>query len=208
MTILGLSKYTVTDHNGVVQVRNKRTGHLLKLTGHMSNPHYTLMVDSDEPMLKCFSQGFLKFLMKHPKIDAKVISPVNDRIRFTSDGEIIDLFDKKDRKKPYNSFSDIDDALSTILVMKAVSTGDMNFVCRFIMENRAKAVEKIAKLEYTSVDKVDLHLAEGEELFISQLRTASCQRILPLFSWLCKCIRTAYLEHKRIVTHISNIKGI
>ena len=208
MTILGLSKYSITDHNGIVQVRNKKTGHLLKLTGHMSNPHYTLMVDSDEPMLKCFSPGFLRFLMKNKKIDAKVISPINDRIRFTNDGQIIDLYDKKGKKRPYNSFSDIDDALSTVLVMKAVSIGDMNFVYKFIMENRTKAVEKIAKLEYTSVDKVKLHLAEGEEQFISQLRSANCQRILPLFYWLCKCIRTAYLEHKRKFTDISNIKRI
>ena len=208
MTILGLSKYSITVHNGIVQVRNKRTGHLLKLTGHMSNPHYTLLVDSDEPMLKCFSPGFLKFLMKNKEINAKVISPINDRIRFTNNGEIIDLHDSKGRKRPYNSFSDVDDALSTVLVMKAVSSGDMNFVYRFIMENRAKAVEKIAKLEYTSVERVRLHLAEGEEQFIAQLRTANCQRILPLFSWLCKCIRTAYLEHKRKFTEISNIKGI
>lgn len=208
MILNGLSRYDISEHKGKLQVRNLKTGRLLKFRVTTTSPNYCMRVDSDTPVYKCFSTGFLRFLINNPEIDAQTISPVNDQVRFTDDGRVIDLHECSGRKKPYNSFKDIDDALTTVIIMKAASTGDLNFVYNFIMENRDNAIVKVAHLEDTSIDLVRLHSDEGEELFIRQLRTANCQRIIPLFAWLCKCIRVTYLENKRRFVEMSKFHSI
>lgn len=208
MIIKGISRYDVTENKGKINVRNLKTGRVLKIRDTSTSPNYYVRIDSDTPEYKCFSPGFLRFLIKNPELDARTISPVNDQVRFTEDGSVIDLHESAGRKKPYNSFKDVDDALTTVIIMKAASSGDLNFVYNFIIKYRNDAIMKVAHLEDASLEKVRLHSADGEELFIRQLRTANCQRIIPLFAWLCKCIRVAYLENKRRFVQMSKFHSI
>lgn len=209
MTIKGLSRYDICEHQGKIQIRNKKRGSLVKLTNSdHTSPRYTMRVDSETPVYKSFSPGFIRFLIKNPEIDAQAISPAEDNVRFTEDGRVIDLHGSSGRKKPYNSFQDVDEALTTVIIMKAASKGDLEFVYKFIMENREKAIKKVSHLEDVPIDIIRLHSAAGEEHFIYQLRTASCQKIIPLFAWLCKCIRISFLEHKRNFIQISKLHAI
>ncbi len=154
-----------------------------------------------ENKTKHFSPGFLRFLMLHPELDARTIHPAEQRIKFAPDGTVKDLYEPGEKRAVKSSrFVDIDDALATVLVMKAVSGGDLKFVHTFITHNRQRAVWAVARILKASPNKVRESLDEGEELFITQLSNAHCEKIVPLFSWLCRSIKSVMLGKRNLIS--------
>lgn len=191
MEIKGLPNYDFVDEDGIIKCFNKRRMRWVSPQKSLS-PGYTLRYNKKN---KHFSYGFLRFLMLHPEIDAWQISPLESRIKFAEDGAVIELYGGS-RKSRYNCFKDVDDALATVIAMKAAASGDMAFIHRFIAESRENAIWTVAGLLKTTAAKVRESLEDGEERFIEQIKTARCERIIPLYAWFCRCIKSAMLKKR------------
>lgn len=191
MEIKGLPNYDFVDEDGIVKVFNKRRMRWVSPQKSLS-PGYVLR---NSNKYKHFSYGFLRFLMQHPEIDAWQVSPLESRIKFADDGTVIELYGGK-RKGRYNCFKDVDDALATVIAMKAAASGDWALIHRFIAESRENAIWTVAGLLKTTAAKVRESLEEGEERFIGQITTAHCEKIVPLYSWFCQCIKTEVLKKR------------
>ncbi len=195
MKIKGLDKYDIVWENGRVKVWSLyRRRWLSPLNG--TAPGFHLMMDKKPRHL---SPGFLRFLMLHPEIDPRDIDPVRERVKFAPDGTVLDLWSEP-RKGRYSLFAGVDDALATVILMKAVSRGDRAYLYRWIDQARENAAWTVARLLKTTARKVSEHLEEGEKLFISQVCTARCETVIPLYAWFCRCIKSVMLSRRKAVS--------
>lgn len=192
----GFSKYEITDDGEKIRIWSLY--HKNWLRGDSSGKGLFWLIDDDR-VNRHVSYGFLRFLMRHPEIDARDISPLRQRIKFSENGDVLDLYPDTPRARRCDVFNDIDDALVTVLAMKAAAKGDMKFLYRFISKHRERATLTVASLLKTTAHVVEGSVAEGEELFISQVTTARCRSIIPLYAWLCRCIKSAVLLKRNMV---------
>lgn len=192
----GFSKYEIADDGEKIRIWSQFRKDWMK--GDSSGKGFFWLID-DNRVNRHVSYGFLRFLMRHPEVDARDISPLQQRIKFSENGDVLDLYPDKPRARRCDVFRDIDDVLVTVLAMKAAAKGDMRFLCRFISEHRKRAAFTVASLLKTTAHIVEDSVAEGEELFIRQVTTARCRSIIPLYAWLCRCIKSAVLlKRKRV----------
>lgn len=195
MKIKGLENYEVFFDEGVIKVWSLVSRKWIKKK-EGSAPGFCLCTDG---ATRHFSPGFLRFLMLHPDMDARHISPTENRIKFAEDGTVMDLYGE-DRKKRYSCFRDVDDAIATVILMKSAESGDLTYIYMFVRKNRNSAIWTVARLLKTTPTKVMECVEDGEERFIKQLTTAHCESIIPLYAWLCRCIKTVVLEKRRLVS--------
>lgn len=192
--IKGLSRYYFIETGNELVVISRKTGSKLK---KRHDGYYTLKVDSEKRWYKHYSEGFLKFLLKNPEIDALQINPKDLKITFNSDGTVRSYKGKGEKKKPYHIFKDVDDAISTVLIMKAAQKGDLCLLYEFINENKVYAAYTTAKILKIDPKRIIRFSNESVDLFIEQVKTAHCGKIIPLYAWLCKCFKIEFLKSSK-----------
>ena len=140
MKLKGLSIYDITDDEGRLNVRNIKSGRIIRI--QESN---TLQLRTDKARSRNFSVGAIRFLMKNPEINVDDIHPSIQGIRFAEDGKVIDLYDRR-FKWNTRRFKGVDDMLTTVLAIKAATQGDLEFLYRFIAEHREDALNMAANI--------------------------------------------------------------
>lgn len=191
MKLQDLSKYTFEySDDGNLSIVNSIGNAVNGSNGKTHSVQYALITDSGEP--RSLSKGMIVFLIKNPEFSIMDIHPLEQRIRFTDDGEVIDLYDWSGRKLRFNKFRNFDDVMMTVMCMKSVLNGNVTPIHKFIIDSRENAIGTVARLLGKGYSTIEPFACEGEEQFIEELHHANVQRIYPLFAWLCKCIKTAY----------------
>lgn len=191
--IKGLSKYEFEDDGLTLKITSHRKfGRTVILTGDKRRCKLTL----DDGEYKYFSIGFLRFLIMNPDLDSRDINPVEQRVKFSDNGQVMDLYSNPKGKR-YSVFQSPYDALATVTILIAASKGDLSFVYSFISENREKAVSRVSKLLNKSRSFIQESLLEGEAIFINQIKEANVEKIVPLFAWFCRALKTAVIRSYR-----------
>jgi len=90
-------------------------------------------------------------------------------------------------------FRDIDDALETVLRVKAYREGDVAPMIQWVESSRSAAISTVAKVCCAPYGRVTDLFDAATERFYRQLDKFNVRRIMPLFAMLCKCIKQEVL---------------
>lgn len=187
MILKGLEQYDINDENGEIRVYGQRFRKVIprnRVTGR-----WCLWTHAKP---KQFTEGQLRFLMRHPEIDARDVRPREMHIRFLPDGTVISSCSEK-RKSRYSLFRGIGDVMRTCGILLEVQSGNYTRLLEFIKDARPHVIHTVAKLAATTYNKVSNAIDEGEEMFIKQVEQARMERLMPLFAWYCRCVKVVVL---------------
>lgn len=189
----GLSKYTFDMVDGRIVVKNHR-GSILK--GYMIpgyKKYYTLMDDNRKK--RYYGEHILAFYYKNPHLPALCNKFMDKGVFLTIDGKIRT---EVHRARQYNVFSGIDEALETVLLVKAYQQGDVSPILMWLAEVREKAVYTVTRFGKCSFSKARYCLDAADVRFWSQLETFNVQKIMPLFAMYCKCLRQEIMSARTV----------
>lgn len=205
MILKGLSKYDVELVDGKVKVTN-RYGRTVSpyASPAQYKPSYKLLTDCGNK--KYISIGQLRFMLKHPEVSADAISCQGIGIKFDDDGNVVNL-NGGTRKRSYATFTGIEDALNTVLLLMSVKDGDDRPLLHFVEDSRWNAINTVARLLKCSISKVSRHFEKAAEVFMKQVQDFNVREIKPLFSWLCKVLKYVVLAEEKVKT-CSFLEGI
>lgn len=201
MKLRDLSKYSfMLLDDGSLSIIDESDKPVKMQGGKAHTPCYRLTTDTG--VTRTVSKGMIVYLMKNPEFSILDIHPLEQRIRFTDDGEVIGLYDWSRRKPQFNKFRDFDDVMMTVMYMKCAINGNMQPIYQFLIDSRDNAIGTVARLVKKGYGTIEPFASEGELQFLKELRHANVQRICPLFVWLCKCIKYAYKQGvaKKVLT--------
>lgn len=98
------------------------------------------------------------------------------------------------RKRCYDVFSDLDDAMNTLMLIKAWQRGDKAPVLLWLKDARINARYTLAKFGHRRVSEC---LDAAEERFKNQLDHYNVTRVMPLFAMFCKCLKVEILNRSK-----------
>lgn len=194
MIIQGLSRYDITETPyGNVSVMNIRTKRNVKAK---SNPGVYWGLYTDEYIIRSFSIGHLRFLMRNPSLNADTVHPAMQRIRFRPDGSVMDLYARGEtRQQQCREFRDIDDVLATVLCMKEVAEGNYALALKFWNDNLELAIRIASRHLKVHREVVSALLDDAYDYYIKQItqKGARCRQIIPIMHLQVKCIKGVYM---------------
>lgn len=189
----GLSRYEFKVVNERLVIRNSKG---MFLSGHShtdGNLYYRLLADDGK--YKSYTEKTLRFYIANPQFPAYINNLTKKTgIHLTDDGTLITDFK---RKRRYNVFSDLNDAMNTLLLIKSWQNGDKTPVLLWLKDARINARYTLARFGHR---RVTACLDAAEERFKNQLNNYNVQRIMPLFAMFCKCIKVEMLNRKKEIT--------
>lgn len=191
MKLKFLSKYIFDMQDGRVIVKNinKRP-----LNGKMLRDYrkvYTLVCDDGKK--RDYGENVLAFYYNNPHMPALCNNFRDAGVHFTMDGEIKTEIH---RARRYDVFSSIDEALETVLLIKAYQQGNVSPILTWLTQARENALYTVTKFGHCSVGKAKLCLDGADMRFWQQLETFNVHRIMPLFAMYCKCLKQEILSNK------------
>lgn len=187
----GLSRYRFKVGSSGLVVESKSNG-VLKGSERRGWRLKTFHLRGDDGRYRNYRTETLMFYVNNPELPALCTDLCHrGGVHLSADGKLISDFHPSRR---FDVFRDINDALETVLLIKAYQEGDMVPVMMWVNRSRAAAVRVITKYRREGYEIVENCLAGGEARFYSQLRDMNVKRIMPLFAMLCKCIKQEILD--------------
>lgn len=183
VTLKGLSKYTLSIIDNSLIVRgNNRT-----LKGNIRSGRAVYTLRCDDGKVRRYADNVLRFYLKNQELPVLCNNLVyKTRVYLSDDGDILPALKLKGR---WDVFRGIDDALETVLILKAYEEGDRGPLLEWLIEARKNACYAITKFGKVGLKTAENCMDDAEELFMEQVRNYNVKRILPLFAMLCKCLR-------------------
>jgi len=196
MQLKGLSKYDVrfTD-DGEVRVYSLHFRRYIPPIRRDKQEKWQLQDDCGHS--RHVTEGQLRFMRKHPDVPAWAISCRATGIKFRRDGTVANLYGGE-RGRSYARFTSAQDALSTVLFLMQAADGDKVPLLRFVEEARENAVVTVSRLLGCGQGTVARHFEAAADRFVRETRTFNVERIMPLFAWLCKCLKYVVVENRNV----------
>lgn len=183
VTLKGLSQYrfSVIENRLIVQSRTRT------MKGTLRSGRIFYFLKCDDGKKRMYGDNVLRFYLKHKELPALCNNLVyKTRVYLSDDGDILPALKLKGR---WDVFRGIDDALETVLILKAYEEGDRGPLLEWLIEARKNACYAITKFGKVGLKTAENCMDDAEELFMEQVRNYNVKRILPLFAMLCKCLR-------------------
>lgn len=179
----GLSRYSFSFIDGRLFIKSQtRT---MKGCIRGGRPSYNLT--GDDGKVRIYNEKVLKFYIKNPDLPALCNNFVHKtRVYLSDDGDILPALKLKGR---WDVFRGIDDALETVMILKAYNEGDSGPLQQWLIEARKNACYAITKFGKVGLKTAESCMDDAEELFMEQISNYNTKRIAPLFAMLCKCLR-------------------
>lgn len=168
--------------NRLIVQRGKRT-----LNGNIRSGRVVYNLKGDDGKVRVYCDNVLRFYLKNQELPALCNNFVRKtRVYLSDDGDILSALKLKGR---WDVFRGIDDALETVMILKAYDEGDSGPLQQWLIEARKNACYAITKFGKAGLKTAESCMDDAEELFMQQVRNYNVKRILPLFAMLCKCLR-------------------
>ncbi|MBD5131927.1 MAG: hypothetical protein HDT28_04970 [Clostridiales bacterium] len=178
-----MSGYSFNVIDGRLFVKNEEK--TLKGCIRGGRPSYNLK--GDDGKVRIYNDKVLKFYIKNPDLPALCNNFVHKtRVYLSDDGDILPSLKLNGR---WDVFKGIDDALETVLIMKAYNEGDKGPLLEWIKGARKNVCYAITKFGKCGLKLAESCMDEAENLFMEQISNYNVKRIAPLFATLCKCLR-------------------
>lgn len=195
MKLKGLSKYDVRFTDDGVRVYSLRYNRYLSSRNLHGQEKWDLISDGGKH--KHVSEGQLRFMRIHPEVSAEAIYCRPTRIKFRKDGTIDNLYGGE-RKRSYAHFTSSQDALNTVLFLISAHDGNKVPLLRFVEDSRRNAILTVARNLGVSFSTVSKHFESAADRFLRETKEFNVERIQPIFSWLCKCLKYTTIEHRSL----------
>lgn len=208
MVINGFSNYEVVDDGKEMFVFNRKTRRLLK--NYRVHRGFDFSIIDDAGIQRAVSIGFLRYLAKRPALNAVHVNPAKLKICFDSDGNPMDM-QLGNHGRTFACFSDVDEAVTTVMVMLEAGRGNFRPAFDFIDKNKNRAISSAARIFKLPVRKIERVWSQTVDDFIDKLSTARMREIKPLRVMLVNCIRNRYLKYyydSKKTTRIKNEQSI
>ncbi len=152
---------------------------------------------TDDGKSRHITEGQLRFMRNHPEVSAEGISLRATGVKFRKDGTVANLYGGE-RRRSYALFTSSQDALNTVLFLISAHDGDKVPLLRFIEQSRRNAITTVAKLLGCGESTVTPHFETAVSLFLRETEEFKVKSIMPIFSWLCKCLRRVVREQRSL----------
>lgn len=196
---LGKYRFEITD-NGLV-VTHVRLGHKLKGQA-AAHSQRVYMLTCDDGKLRRYGENVLMYYCKNPQLPALCNNFLGYGVRFSADGQ--PLAEPKNHRR-YDVFESIDDALETVMLVRAYQHGDVGPMLVWMKDARPRAVDAVTKFGKCGRKRAEECLEGGEDRFLKQLETFNVRRIMPLFAMLCKCLKVEIMNRLQILIYKDNL---
>lgn len=196
---LGKYRFEITD-NGLV-VTHVRLGHKLKGQA-AAHSQRVYMLTCDDGKLRRYGENVLIYYCKNPQLPALCNNFLGYGVRFSADGQ--PLTEPKNHRR-YDVFESIDDALETVMLVRAYQHGDVGPMLVWMKDARPRAVDAVTKFGKCGRKRAEECLEGGEDRFLKQLETFNVRRIMPLFAMLCKCLKVEIMNRLQILIYKDNL---
>ena len=179
----GLSGYSFSVIDGRLFVKKqKRT-----LKGTLRSGRCVYNLKGDDGKSRGYNDNVLKFYIKNPDLPALCNNFVHKtRVYLSDEGDILPSLKLNGR---WDVFKGIDDALETVLIMKAYNEGDKGPLLEWIKSARKNACYAITKFGKYGLKLAENCIDDAENLFMETVSNYNVKRIAPLFATFCKCLR-------------------
>ncbi|MCM1555872.1 MAG: hypothetical protein NC048_10335 [Bacteroides sp.] len=201
MKIKDLPNYEIDIKDGRLTVYSLSHRKTMKLRSYRNRtPGYALQAKKGEQMRTVWvSACTLRILMNRPDLSIWDLYGTGEsraailekRKRYGGDNDL--------PRFRGDTFRNIDDAMETLQLLKRAQEGEITPLVCFLHGARTGAVNTVSGFTGIPPARVDLYFEEAEQKFLEQVKTLRVQRIMPLYPWLCKCLKAVCKEKRATV---------
>lgn len=192
----GFPKYRVgCDESGTVRVWSMTYKRIIPFTEDKPG-YFSVRIYDETGKPRRLTHGVVAFLFRHPDLRWHDVDFTG--YTMTHDGEVVEKAGKTHAAR-YTVFRSIDDALETCILIKEFTEGNIAPVYDFIHEQKDRAICAAARRRAVKPENMELIFDEAVEMFLDKLTIFNVNYIKPLFSLLCQCLHTVWINKPHTV---------